>query len=140
MTTRSSDRIDKLRRGCATKAQIEGLKTLSGDDPAAVPGYANLSPESQEQVRLALEEVKVLDKEFKDIRTDLIKFVGGASGEIRNAVDYKVETTATGRAVCRHAACKEQGIKILKGELRLGIATEFQGEHLSWMYKHWYVA
>jgi len=130
---------DKSRRGCATKAQIEGLKTLSGDNPDDIPGYVNLSPESQEQVRLALEEGKVPDKEFKDIRSDLVKFVGGASGEIRNAVGYKVEKTTRGSAGCRNDVCKGQGIKILKGELRLGIATMWDGEHMTWVYKHWYV-
>ncbi|KAF2682991.1 hypothetical protein K458DRAFT_390271 [Lentithecium fluviatile CBS 122367] len=31
--------------GCVTKHQIESLKTLSGDNPDDVPGYAGLSPE-----------------------------------------------------------------------------------------------
>ncbi|KAJ4299355.1 hypothetical protein N0V90_004600 [Kalmusia sp. IMI 367209] len=121
---------------CATKHQIQGLDTISDGDPTKVPGYERISEESREQLKLALEEGKILDKEFKDIRPDLVQF-GGYGGEITDAVGYKVEVTKRAAAGCRGAACKEQGAKIAKGYLRLGIARIFDGEHETWQYKHW---
>ncbi|KAF2634413.1 hypothetical protein P280DRAFT_413864 [Massarina eburnea CBS 473.64] len=121
--------------GCATKKQIEALKTLAGDDPAKVPGYDRISTEAQEQVHLAFDEGNVIDRDFKGIRENMAKFQG--SSEIRNAVTYKVEVAERGRAGCRNVTCKTQNIKIAKGELRLGIATMFDAEHMTWMYKHW---
>ncbi|KAJ4349507.1 uncharacterized protein N0V89_008123 [Didymosphaeria variabile] len=121
-------------RGCATPHQIGGLKSLSAGDVAKVPGYERISEESREQLALALEEGKVIDKEFKDIRPDLVKTY---QGEIRDAIGYKVEVTPSARAGCRAAACKDLGIKIQKGELRLGILRPFDGEHVSFVYKHW---
>lgn len=100
-----------------------------------IPGYSHISTESQEQVRLALEEGKVVDKEFKDVREDLAKPF--AEDEIRDAVGYKVEMTQRGAANCRGRDCAEKGIRIAKGELRLGIATLWGEEHESWKYKHW---
>ncbi|KAF2682989.1 hypothetical protein K458DRAFT_432396 [Lentithecium fluviatile CBS 122367] len=101
------------------------------------PSFSNTGPKSQEQVRLAFEKGNVIDKEFKDIRPDLVEFVGSVSGEIRNAEAYKVEMTAQGAAGYRNAVWKEQGIKIAKGQLRLGIATMWDEEHMTWIYKHW---
>lgn len=95
-----------------------------------------LSAESQEQVRLAFDEEKVVDVEFKDIRLDLAKSSYQDDGEIRNVVGYKVEAASSGRARCRNPVCKDKGVKILKGELRLGFATMWE-EHTSWVYKHW---
>ncbi|KAL1610604.1 hypothetical protein SLS60_002274 [Paraconiothyrium brasiliense] len=122
--------------GCATPHQIRGLKSLSDGEVAKVPGYKHISEESREQLALALGEGKVTDKEFKDIRPDLVK-TGGYQGEIRDAIGYKVEVTPSARAGCRGAACKELGTKITKGELRLGILRMFDGEHASFVYKHW---
>jgi hypothetical protein len=45
---------------------------------------------------------------------------------------------ATRAAGCRGAACQDTGVKIVKGELRLGLGVPFDGEHSSWQYKHWY--
>ncbi|KAL4817961.1 hypothetical protein BDW67DRAFT_158247 [Aspergillus spinulosporus] len=49
---------------------------------------------------------------------------------------YRLEQASTGRAGCQNKECKEQKIKIAKGELRLGswVDTErFQ----SWFWRHW---
>jgi hypothetical protein len=124
------------RRRCATPHQIRGLKEVSGGDVAKVPGYERISEEGREQLELALEEGKITDKDFQDIRPDLVKS-GGSLGEIRDALGYKVELSLSGRAGCRAAACKEQGAKIAKGELRLGILRPFDGEHATYAYKHW---
>lgn len=113
------------------------MKLLAGDKPEEVPGFTRLSPEAQEQVRLAFEEEKVPDKEFKGTRVDLAKGGGGSYGAIRNVQAYKVEAASTGRAGCHAAACKDNGTKILKGELRIGFLVDFDGEHMSWLYKHW---
>jgi hypothetical protein len=123
--------------GCVTPFQIKAMKALAEGDPEKAPGYLGLSPESQEQVRLAFKDERVPDKEFQDIRTDLVKKgSGGRSGEIANVMGYKVDV-ASRAAMCRGTACKEQGIKILKGELRLGLVTPFDGEHTSMLFKHW---
>ena len=125
-----------LLRACATPHQIRGLKSISEGELAKVPGYDRISEESRQQLKLALEEGKVTDKEFKDIRPDLVK-AGGYMGEIRDALSYKVEVSPSARAGCRASACKEQGTKIAKGELRLGILRDFDGDHNSFVYKHW---
>lgn len=126
-------------RGCVIPKQIEKIKALAEDDPEKVPGYQDLSTEFQKQVRLAFEAGKVVDKEFKGTRTDLIKKGGGNSGsdEIRYVMGFKVEVATRAAAMCRNAACKGTGIKIQKVELRLGIATMWDGEHETWAYKHW---
>ncbi|PYH74776.1 uncharacterized protein BO88DRAFT_400450 [Aspergillus vadensis CBS 113365] len=49
---------------------------------------------------------------------------------------YRLEQASTGRAGCKNKECKDQGIKILKGELRHGswVDTErFQ----SYFWRHW---
>ncbi|KAL5000293.1 hypothetical protein BDV10DRAFT_163141 [Aspergillus recurvatus] len=49
---------------------------------------------------------------------------------------YRLEQASTGRAGCQNKECKENKIKIAKGELRLGswVDTErFQ----SWFWRHW---
>ena len=82
--------------------------------------------------------VEVPDKNFKDIRTDLVKAVDdGYNGEFNDATGYKVEVTKQGRAGCRGISCKEQEVKILKGELRLGILRSQDGEADTYYYKHW---
>lgn len=101
-----------------------------------MPGYERISDESREQLKLALEENKVVDKDFQDIRLDLIKG-GGYMGEIREAVVYKVDVSPSSRTGCCPAACKEQGPKIAKGELRLRMQRLIDGEHASFTYKHW---
>ncbi|KAF2732332.1 zf-PARP-domain-containing protein [Polyplosphaeria fusca] len=125
---------------CATPHQIKRLKELTGDKPEDTPGFAGISPESQEHVRQAFEDGKVKDKDISDIRTDLAKSsyggLGGAA-EIRNAVGYIVEVASQGRGGCRGADCKKNGVKIAKGELRLGIATNWDEDHVTWVWKHW---
>ena len=124
-------------RGCAPKGQIEGLKTISGDDPIKVPGYERISNESREQLKLAMEQGKIPDKEFKDIRLDLVKSGGGGfTSEITDAVGYKVDV-AKMKSGCRSVTCKSPEAKILKGELRLGILRSYDGDHESYVYKHW---
>jgi hypothetical protein len=102
-----------------------------------VPGYERISDEAREQLKLALEEGKITDKEFVDVRPDLVIKGGGSIGEVRDAVSYKVDVSPTARARCRGTACAQQGTKIAKGELRLAILRSFDGEHDSYVYKHW---
>lgn len=102
-----------------------------------MPGYEHISVEAREQLRLAMEEGKIIDKEFVDVRPDLVVKGGGPVGEIRDAVSYKVDVSPSARARCRGKACAQQGTKIAKGELRLGILRMFDGEHESYVYKHW---
>ncbi|KAF9729615.1 hypothetical protein PMIN02_004529 [Paraphaeosphaeria minitans] len=122
---------------CATRHQLRGLKALSDGELAKVPGYERISDESREQLKLALEEGKVIDKDFKDIRPDLIVKEGVSMGEIRDAVRYNVEASPSTRARCRAAACKQQRSNIAKGELRLAILRPLDGEHTAYIYKHW---
>lgn len=44
---------------------------MAGNDVTKTPGYDRLSPESQEQLKLAFEDGRVAGKDFKDIRSDL---------------------------------------------------------------------
>ncbi|CAO2650026.1 Nn.00g013180.m01.CDS01 [Neocucurbitaria sp. VM-36] len=122
--------------GCATTHQIKGLKETTNNDPTKAPGYERLSVESQEQVQLAFEKGKPIDKEFKGIREDLAKSAPRYAQEYRNAEGYKVDV-AKRAAGCRGQDCLYKGTKIVKGELRLGLAIPFDGEHVSWVYKQW---
>ncbi len=45
---------------------------------------------------------------------------------------------STGRAGCQNPNCKKAGIKIEKGEFRMGTHVLIR-EHYTWMWKHWYV-
>ncbi|KAF2133702.1 zf-PARP-domain-containing protein [Dothidotthia symphoricarpi CBS 119687] len=121
---------------CATKHQLKGLKDTTDNDATKAPGYHSLSPESQEQIRLAFENDCVTDKEFKGISEDMAKRAPKYGGEILNATGYKVDV-ARRAAGCRGSVCQTTGVKILKGELRLGISIPYDGEHESWVYKHW---
>lgn len=121
-------------RACATKHQLSGLKEITNDDATQAPGYDQLSPGSQEQVRLAFENNSIIDKTFKDIRPDLAassKF----GGEITDAVGYKIDMP-TRPAGCRAKQCAN---KIVRGQLRVGFLKPFDEDHSSWIYKHWYV-
>ncbi|KAL8716337.1 MAG: hypothetical protein Q9220_000242 [cf. Caloplaca sp. 1 TL-2023] len=51
-------------------------------------------------------------------------------------MSYRVELATTKRALCKNKECKDQQIKIDKGELRLGVWVSF-GEHQSWAWRHW---
>ncbi|KAK7185958.1 hypothetical protein PSPO01_08208 [Paraphaeosphaeria sporulosa] len=68
--------------------------------------------ESREQLKLALGEGKVIDKDFKDIRPNLLVKGGGYMGELRDAV---VEVVPPVRARCRAATCTQQRTEIAKG-------------------------
>jgi hypothetical protein len=54
-----------------------------------------------------------------------------------NSCSYKVDIATRGTASCRKSDCPAGAVKIAKGELRLGIRVPFDGEHESWVYKHW---
>lgn len=75
-------------RGCATKHQIAGLKEITGNKPEEAPGFEALSAKSQEQVRLAFEAGKPVDKEFKGVREDLAKSAPRYVHEYRDAEGY----------------------------------------------------
>ena len=109
------------------------------DDDSSPPILHDVSSaESQEQVRLAFEQGDVVDREFKGVRTDLSRSFGMASDETINSIGFKVEITTRASAFCRSIACKVlKNEKMAKGELRLGLLTVFQGDHISWCYKHW---
>lgn len=81
----SDTQSDFRIRGCATPHQIQGLKGVTEDDATKAPGYDRLSPEAQEQVRLAFEAGKIVDKEFKGINAELAKIPKRYGGEISNA-------------------------------------------------------
>lgn len=112
------------------------MKETTENDPTKAPGYDRLSPESQEQVRLAFEEGMPVDKGFKDIREDLAKTSRKYAKEYTDAEGYKADV-ATRAAACRGGDCVSDNIKITKGHLRLGILVNFDGEHTSTYYKHW---
>lgn len=105
-------------------------------DVTKTSGYDRLSPESQEQLRLAFEDGRVADKDFKDIRPDLAGAAPLCQGrEILDAEGYKVDMPVR-PAACRASECAN---KIVRGELRVGFLRNFDSDHLSWVYKHWYV-
>jgi hypothetical protein len=122
-------------RGCATKHQIAGLKETTGNDPTKAPGYDRLSPDSQEQVRLAFEGEPV-SKDFKGIREDLAKDAQRYAKEYTDVSFYKVDVASRASA-CRGGDCLAKNVKITKGELRLGLSVPFDREHESMVYKHW---
>ncbi|EGS22977.1 uncharacterized protein CTHT_0014560 [Thermochaetoides thermophila DSM 1495] len=51
-------------------------------------------------------------------------------------MSYRIEICPNNRALCRDKVCKEAGIKICKGELRLGTWVEVQ-DHGAWHWRHW---
>jgi hypothetical protein len=44
----------------------------------------------------------------------------------------------SGRAGCQNSACKHDGLKIAKGQLRFGVLCTFEDRDF-WKWKHWYV-
>jgi hypothetical protein len=119
-------------------------------------GYSRLIPEAQDQVRLAFENDGIVDKEFKGISAEGAKIARHYGGDILNAEGwsssfpniafltvadrsrYKVDIAKRAAAGCRNSACPSNGVKIQKGELRLGICIPFDGDHSLWQYKHWF--
>jgi hypothetical protein len=123
-------------RACATPHQIRGLREMADNDVTKTPGYDRLSAESQEQLKLAFEEGRIADKDFKSIRPDPASAAPLSSGcEILDAEGYKVDMPVRA-AGCRASGC---GNKVVRGELRVGFLRSFDGDHSSWVYKHWYV-
>jgi hypothetical protein len=123
-------------RACATRHQIKGLREMAGNDVTKTPGYDRLSLESQEQLKLAFEDGRVAGKDFKDIRSDLAGSAPSSGArEIRDAEGYKVDMPVR-PAGCRVSECEN---KVVRGELRVGFLRNFDGEHMSWVYKHWHV-
>lgn len=51
--------------------------------------------------------------------------------------DWPSEISPNNRAGCSASKCKEEGVKILKGEIRQGVMVTFQDKQ-SWKYRHWY--
>ncbi|QKX62993.1 uncharacterized protein TRUGW13939_10161 [Talaromyces rugulosus] len=49
---------------------------------------------------------------------------------------YRVEVASSGRAGCNGPACKKNKVKILKGEIRLGVWVETE-KYQSWSWRHW---
>ncbi|KAL4945467.1 hypothetical protein BDV06DRAFT_184662 [Aspergillus oleicola] len=49
---------------------------------------------------------------------------------------YRVEQASSGRAACQNKECKDQKIKIAKGELRHGSWVD-SGQYQSWSWRHW---
>ncbi|KAH9878268.1 hypothetical protein J1614_003485 [Plenodomus biglobosus] len=128
-----------------TKGELRiGTNTLFNND---------MEQRCQERVRLAFEEGQPVDKEFKDVLDDLaavtpryFREYADAQGYVWNVIPlatvrlmrlrYKADVSNRS-AACRGAACSQKGTKVLKGELRLGILVNYDGEHASWYYKHW---
>ena len=52
------------------------------------------------------------------------------------AKELYIEISPTNRAGCQNAECKSEGIKIQKGQLRLGILVQIQ-ENQTMRWKHW---
>ncbi|RMZ77911.1 hypothetical protein DV738_g4121, partial [Chaetothyriales sp. CBS 135597] len=50
---------------------------------------------------------------------------------------YRFELSPNKRAGCQNKACKDEGIKIEKGELRFGNWVEIANYPGSWKWKHW---
>ncbi|OCT47208.1 hypothetical protein CLCR_02376 [Cladophialophora carrionii] len=49
---------------------------------------------------------------------------------------YRFELAKQGRALCQNSACKHAGVKIGKGEFRMGTLAVIDGNS-SWRWKHW---
>ncbi|KAI9790937.1 MAG: hypothetical protein M1833_001736 [Piccolia ochrophora] len=50
---------------------------------------------------------------------------------------YRVELSPNNRAGCKNKLCKDQGVKILKGEIRFATWVEIAERGGSWQYRHW---
>lgn len=48
------------------------------------------------------------------------------------------ELAKSARAGCKNTECKKEGLKIEKGEIRVGTWVEIK-EHGGWQWRHWYV-
>jgi hypothetical protein len=61
-----------------------------------------------------------------------------ATSSLLHFTDGTVEHAKSGRAACQNSACKKEGPKIAKGELRMGTLVTIN-EKQSWQWKHWCV-
>jgi hypothetical protein len=112
------------------------LKETTGNDANKAPGYDRLSPEAQEQVRLAFEHDRPVDPTFDGVRTDLAKNAQKYAKEYTEVSFYRVDVGKRA-ALCRGADCQAKGDEVQGGELRLGLLIPFDSEHESMVYKHW---
>ena len=46
------------------------------------------------------------------------------------------EVCPNNRATCKNKACKDDKVRIVRGELRFGTLVTIE-DHTSWAYKHW---
>ncbi|KAK1768890.1 zf-PARP-domain-containing protein [Phialemonium atrogriseum] len=51
-------------------------------------------------------------------------------------MSYRIEVSKNNRAGCTDTLCKAQGVKITKGEIRLGSWVEVN-DHGGWKWRHW---
>lgn len=90
---------------------------MAGDGITKIFGYNRLSPESQEQLRLAFEAGHIADKDFEGVRPDLAGLTPlPKGGDTIDAEGYKIDMR-TRPAGCRAIGC---GDEVVKGELRVG--------------------
>ncbi|KAI9890955.1 MAG: hypothetical protein M1814_003456 [Vezdaea aestivalis] len=52
-------------------------------------------------------------------------------------MSYRVEAASTGRAACTNKECKDNNVKIAKGELRFGSWVDYGDGRQSWKWRHW---
>lgn len=115
-------------RGCITKAQLKTWKDIANGVPEDAPGFDQIDAECQDQVQRAFDAGDVVDRSFKGTRL----------GTLSESPACIVEESANGRAGCRSEMCLGKGVKISKGQLRVGYSEMF-GEHATRRWKHWLV-
>lgn len=57
---------------------------------------------------------------------------------IPEADTNQIEISPNARAKCQEKECKDNGVKLKKGEIRFGTWVEIM-DHSSWRWKHWLV-
>ena len=57
-------------------------------------------------------------------------------GKHHNVADSQLEVSPNRRAGCKVTACKDEDIKIQKGEIRMGVWVTYE-ERGSWAWRHW---
>lgn len=112
------------------------MKEYTEDDPSKVTGYDGLSVEGREQLYQAFEEGKIVDPTFKDTRKIKNSNSPYLKYDVFDAEGFSV-SVAKRAAMCRDEDCKSKGVKVTKGQLRLGIVIPYDGEANTVHYKHW---
>ncbi|KAF2863892.1 zf-PARP-domain-containing protein [Piedraia hortae CBS 480.64] len=51
-------------------------------------------------------------------------------------MSYRIEVSPNNRAVCSATKCKDEKVKITKGEMRHGVMITFKDKQ-SWKFRHW---